>query len=54
MRFTVRKATKGWMVWETAIRRVAEVEERPVVGVTEESAERTADMLNSQDQLDHE
>jgi len=51
MRFTVRKATKGWMVWDTAKRRVAEADERPVIGVSEESAKRTADMLNSQDQL---
>jgi hypothetical protein len=51
MRFTLRKSTKGWMIWDTIKRRVAEVDERPAIGVSEESAKRIADMLNSQDQL---
>jgi len=51
MRFTIRKATKGWMVWDTAKKRVAEVDDRPAIGISEESAKRIADMLNSQDQL---
>lgn len=51
MRFTIRKATKGGMVWDTAKRRVAEVDDRPAIGISEEGAKRIADMLNSQDQL---
>jgi len=51
MRFTVRKAAIGWMVWDTAKRRVAEVDERPAIGISEETAKRIADMLNSQDEL---
>jgi len=48
MRFTLRKAT---MVWDTAKSPIAEADERPVIGVSEESAKRIADMLNSQDEL---
>ena len=51
MRFTVRKATKGWMVWDTVKKRVAEVDERPAIGISEEAAVRVADMLNSQHDL---
>jgi hypothetical protein len=39
------------MVWDTAKRRVAEVDERPAIGISEETAKRIADMLNSQDEL---
>jgi hypothetical protein len=51
MRFTIRKAAKGWLVWDTEIRRVAELDDRPAIGVSEETARRTAEMLNSQDEL---
>ena len=51
MRFTIRKANKGWMVWDTLTRRVAEVDDRPSIGITEESAGRVAEMLNAQDEL---
>ena len=32
-------------------KRVAEVDDRPAIGISEENAKRIADMLNSQDQL---
>lgn len=51
MRFTIRKAAKGWMVWDTANRRVAEADDRPSINLSEESAKRIAEMLNSQDEL---
>lgn len=51
MRFTIRRATKGWMVWDTLGRRVAEADDRPSISLTEESAKRIAEMLNAQDEL---
>jgi hypothetical protein len=48
MRFTVRKLTKGWMVWDTAARAVAVVDDVPAIGLSAETANRFADMLNSQ------
>jgi hypothetical protein len=39
------------MVWGTASRTVAVVDERPAIGLSAESAKRFADILNSQDQL---
>jgi hypothetical protein len=48
MRFTVRKLANGWMVWDTIDRRVAEVDDRPALGLSTETANRFADMLNSQ------
>jgi hypothetical protein len=54
MRFTVRKVAQGWMVWDTESRSVAEVDDRPAIGLTEKTAQRFAEMLNSQDELrDH-
>ena len=47
-RFTVRKTTKGWMVWDTATRTVAVVDDRPAIGISAETAKCFADMLNSQ------
>jgi len=51
MRFTVRKVTGGWMVWDTATRTVATVDDMPTIGLSEKAAQRFADMLNSQDEL---
>jgi hypothetical protein len=51
MRFTVRKAAKGWLVWDTVTRRVADLDDRPAIGVSEETAKLTAEMLNSQDKM---
>lgn len=51
MRFTIRRATKGWMVWDTVTRRVAEADDRPSINLTEESAKRIAEMLNAQSEL---
>jgi hypothetical protein len=51
MRFTVRKVTGGWMVWDTATRTVATVDDRPAIGLSEKTARCFADMLNSQDEL---
>jgi hypothetical protein len=48
MRFTVRKVAQSWMVWDTAARSVAEVDEMPAIGISEKTAQRFADMLNSQ------
>jgi hypothetical protein len=48
MRFTVRKVTKGWMVWDTATRKVAVVDDAPAIRLSAETAKRFADMLNSQ------
>jgi hypothetical protein len=52
MRFTVRKASKHWMVWDTHARTVALIDERPAIGLSENAAKIVADMLNSQDELD--
>ncbi len=42
------------MVWDTESRSVAEVDDRPAIGLNEETAQRFAEMLNSQDELrDH-
>jgi hypothetical protein len=51
MRFTVRKVKNGWMVWDTATRSVAVVDEMPAIRLSEKTAQRFADMLNSQDEL---
>jgi hypothetical protein len=51
MRFTVQKLHQGWMVRDTAKRSVASVDDIPAVGVTEETAKRFADMLNSQHEV---
>ncbi len=51
MRFTVRKVTKGWMVWDTALLRVAVVDEMPAIRLSAETAKRFAEMLNSQHEL---
>jgi hypothetical protein len=39
------------MVWDTATRAVAEVDDRPALGLSEHTAQRFADMLNSQHDL---
>ena len=51
MRYTVRKATKRWMVWDTVTRTVAVVDESPAIGLSAETANAFADMLNSQDDV---
>jgi len=51
MRFTVRKVKNGWMVWDTATRSVAVADEMPAIRLSEKTAQRFADMLNSQDKL---
>jgi hypothetical protein len=48
MRFTVRKVTKGWMVWDTASMKVAVVDDLPAISLSAETAKRLAEMLNSQ------
>lgn len=52
-RFTVRKVPKGWMVWDTINRKVAEVDDVPALGLSAETAKRFAEMLNSQDEATH-
>ena len=37
------------MVWDTASMRVAEVDELPAIRLSEETAKRFCEMLNSQD-----
>lgn len=49
MRYTIRKVTKGWMVWDTSSMKVASVDDMPAIGLSAETAKRFADMLNSQD-----
>ena len=49
MRYTIRKVTKGWMVWDTSSMKVATVDDMPAIGLSAETAKRFADMLNSQD-----
>jgi hypothetical protein len=49
-RFTVRKVTKSWMVWDTATQSIAVIDDRPAIGLSERGALRVADMLNSQAQ----
>lgn len=51
-RFTVRKTLKGWMVWDTAMMKVAVVDDLPAIRISAETANRFADMLNSQDKID--
>jgi hypothetical protein len=51
MRFTVRKVTKGWMVWDTSSMKVAVVDDLPAIGVSAETAKRFSEMLNSQETL---
>jgi hypothetical protein len=48
MRFTVRKVTKGWMVWDTASMKVAVVDDLPAISLSAETAKRLAEKLNSQ------
>jgi hypothetical protein len=50
VRFTVRKVAKGWMVWDTFQSKVAEVDDRPALGLSAETANRFAEMLNSVDE----
>lgn len=38
VRFTVRKVTKGWMVWDTSSMKVAIVDDMPVIGLSAETA----------------
>jgi hypothetical protein len=52
MRFTVRKVAKKWLVWDTNARAVAVVDSVPAIGLSEDTANRFADMLNSQNELD--
>jgi hypothetical protein len=40
------------MVWDTAMMKVAVVDDLPAIRISAETANRFADMLNSQDQLD--
>jgi hypothetical protein len=51
MRFTVRQASKKWTVWDTETRKVAVVDNAPAIGLSAETANRFADMLNSQNEL---
>ncbi len=51
MRYTVRKVSVSWMVWDTATQTVAMIDDIPAVGLSELGALRVADMLNSQDKL---
>lgn len=51
MRFTVRKVATKWMVWDTVARAVAVVDSLPAIGLTEQTAQQFADMLNSQNHL---
>jgi hypothetical protein len=38
MRYSVRKVTKGWMVWDTKSRSVAVVDDVPAIGISAETA----------------
>jgi hypothetical protein len=40
------------MVWDTALRRVAGVDDTPAFGISEEAAKRFAEILNDQTQDD--
>lgn len=51
MRFTVRKITEKWLVWDTGARAVAIVDAAPAIGLSEQTAKQFADMLNSQNDL---
>jgi hypothetical protein len=51
MRYSVRKVTKGWMVWDTKSRSVAVVDDVPAIGISAETAKLFADMLNCQDDV---
>ena len=51
VRYTVRKVTKGWMVWDTKGRAVAVVDDAPAIGISAETARLFADMLNSQENV---
>jgi hypothetical protein len=51
VRYTVRKVTKGWMVWDTKGRAVAVVDDAPAIGISAETAKLFADMLNSQENV---
>jgi len=39
------------MVWDTATRSVAVVDDRPAMGLSEKAAQRFAEMLSSQDEI---
>jgi hypothetical protein len=39
------------MVWDTSSTKVAVVDDRPAIGLSEETAKRFADMLNTQDRF---
>jgi hypothetical protein len=41
------------MVWDTINRKVAEVDDVPALGLSAETANRFAEMLNSQDEATH-
>ena len=49
MRFAVKKATRGWIVWDTATKTVAVVDRYQAVGLSTETANRFAAMLNKRE-----
>lgn len=50
MRFKVKKATKGWMVWDTKTSAVAVVDHYSTIDLSAETANRFANLLNERDE----
>jgi len=48
-RFQIRKGNKGWLVWDTQTRTTPEVDGRPAVGLSAETAWQFAARLNAQE-----
>ena len=46
MRFKVKKATKGWMVWDEQSRMIAVVDHYRAIGLSAETANHFARLLN--------
>lgn len=49
MRFKVRRATKGWLVWDTKTNTVAVVDHYSAIELSAETANRFAHILNERD-----
>jgi hypothetical protein len=47
MRYIVKKATKHWMVWDTAVDTVAVVDWQPAISLSAETANWMAKELNT-------
>jgi hypothetical protein len=47
-RFQIRKGNKGWLVWDSETRTTPEVDGRPAVGLSAETAWQFARRLNEE------